>query len=168
MTLLRLLNHYLFTTSNQSIKILKDLEVVQKILVISKKDFAGKLSNRMKLHGLCVLTIYKKKKNGWKLLWLSKELLLFSPNLINSLKDQQPLTWDQLQPMFSNINKLDPMEKISLQKLIKHLDHYSPNGEIFKIGLLVLFHVVEVLKLYIEFVFLELILHLLHVLDKLF
>ena len=68
------------------------------------------------------------------------------------------MIWDQLKPMFSNTNKLDPMEKKSKQKLVPLLDLYSLNGEIFKIGLHVLFHVVEVPKLYIENVLWELIL----------
>lgn len=82
--------------------------------------------------------------------------LLFSLNPIRNLKGQQLLTWDQLILGFSHINKLGLMVKKFPLKLELLLDLYSLNGEISKIGLLVLFLVVEELPLFTENVFWDL------------
>jgi hypothetical protein len=64
------------------------------------------------------------------------------------------------------MNKPDLMEKLSPPKLEKPLDPSIPNGKIYKIGLLVLLNVVEVLKPYTEFACKDLTLMLDLVLEK--
>jgi len=141
--------------SNLPIKVKKDMEEDSKISVTLEKDSAGKSLPQMILNGSCVLTVWKKKKNGWKLSYWLKDKLLFSP-MTKFLKEQPK--WPTLleSPLPLYINKPDPMEKKSTPKSEKPLEWSNPNGRTYKTGLLVLYIVEEVPPLYTECVLWEL------------